>query len=174
MIKTKMNNFNIKNIGLFSVLFLLVFAFSGCSADPNKVVIDKKFLGEIEKAFREEAKTGRDMSSTYNEIWRKNRYELIYISDIRTIHVIMLLISQKNVPPPLNNDIRYLVDGIYDCEDPDIFWQILNKQTIDVQLKVLKICDYYDPMDWDLMSYLNKHPDVKKLYIEKYGIDPND
>jgi hypothetical protein len=50
------------------------------------------------------------------------------------------------------------------------FWKFLEKKKPDVQCRALIIFDYYEPIDWEIEPYFNKHPEIRKLCFEKYNM----
>jgi hypothetical protein len=157
------------NLSYFAAL-----ASSDCTLlSPNQVVINREFLYEIEKAFRQEKKSGKNQSEIYNKLWEQNYYELIYLvtyGDKKAIEVSISLMGQKQEPSKLFKNIKLLATPTYEG-DQDYFWIALVKEPIDVQLKVIYICERYEPIDWCSQEcYFNKKPELKKLYEARYGL----
>jgi hypothetical protein len=164
----QINNNLFKQITIY---FSLLFCFGCSSPSPNSAVIDRQFLYDIQKAFVRENKTGKDMSEVYNYLWKNNYYELIYlttIGDEKAVDISISLIGQEAHPAYLFDEVELLVNSTF--EDDQNFWKFVENKKPDVQCRVLKIFDYYEPIDWDIVSYVNKHPKIKKLYTDKYGI----
>jgi hypothetical protein len=160
-----------------TILLLASILCYGCSsASSNKAVIDRQFLYDIEKAFKQEAKSGKDQNEIYNKIWEQNYYELIYlatIGDEKATDVSISLIGQKNGPAELFQKIELLVNASYEA-DYKYFWKALAKKPVDVQLRVIHFGERYEPIDWcPVDCYLNNKPEIKKLYEEKYGLVKN-
>jgi hypothetical protein len=161
-----------------TLLFVASILCYGCSqTSSSRVVIDRQFLYEIEKAFKQEEKTGKDMSAMYNRIWEDNYYELIYlvtIGDQKATEVSISLIGQTGEPVHLFEEIELLVKPTFESSfgesDYDYFWKTLEKKSVPVQVKDLHVFNFFKPIDWDMKSYLSKHPEVAKFYEEKYGL----
>lgn len=158
---------------IFAIMAVAAFFFLwGCSLlNSDKMVIDKQFLYNIERAFQEEAKLGCDKSEIYNTLWERNYFELIYLTekgDRKAIDISISLIGQKNSPTCLFEEIGLLIKPTFES-DVDYFWKTLEKKTTDVQVTVLYMFDLYKPIDWDLESYLAKHQEIKNLFESKYG-----
>lgn len=152
------------------IIGIICFMFNGCISGPsNKVVINKKFLFDIEKAFKEEAISGCDKSEIYNMLWEKNYYELVYLAekgDRKAIDVSISLIGQKGYPTCLLEHIEILVRPTFES-DTDYFWKSLSEKEHNTQVKVLRVFDFYKPLDWDTEDYLSKHQEIKNLYDTK-------
>lgn len=144
----------------------------GCSStSTRKVIIKKQFLFDIEKALQEELKSGDDKSKIYNELWERNYSKLVYLvksGDEKAIDVAISLIGQKTIQ-------HWSVDRIKELIDP-IFWEhrvyatrALEKKRYNVQIRAISALDIYHAANWSSFEYLNKHPEVKKLYENKYG-----
>ncbi len=166
---------NINNFILEKIIFLfaLLFCFGCSSHSPYSAVIDRQFLYDIQKAFAMENKTGKDMSEVYNYLWKNNYYELIYltgIDDKKAKDISISLIGQQAHPAYLFDEVELLVNSTYD----DDFWKFLEKKKSDVQCRVLKIFDEYKPIDWEIGPYFNKHPEIRKMCLEKYNMKEND
>jgi hypothetical protein len=161
-----------KNTASTILTMALLFSFWGCSFPcSNKVVIDKQFLCDIEKAFQDEIASGNDKSYVYNRIWEHNYYELIYLlnkGDRKAIEVSISLLGQKGYPACLLEGIENIVKPTFES-DEDYFWESLEKQEYDVQVRALHLFDFYKPIDWDKESFLVRHPEVKNRYENIYG-----
>ena len=159
-------------INVLSVIPLFFLICAGCSFHPpNKVVIDRQFLYEIEKEFEEEAKHKESRRDAYNELWEENYDELIYlttIGDRKAIDVSISLIGQKEESTHLSERIEFLIKPVFES-DPDYFWEAIEKKEYDTQIKVLHIFDFFKPLDWSMEEYLDKHPEIKKLYENEFG-----
>ena len=169
---------HINNNAIAMTILFLIFLFCyGCSsALSNKVVINRQFLYEIERAFQQEEKKGKDKCAIYNQIWKNNYYELIYlvtIGDQKAIDISISLIGQKEEALLNFDEIELLVrptfEGSFGETDYDYFWKTLEKKKYNVQINALHLFDIYKPVDWDIKSYFTKHPEIKKLYEAKYS-----
>ena len=154
------------------VFFLLLVFCQGCLCDfSNKVIIDKQFLCDIERAFQEEANLGCQKHLIYNTLWEEYYYELIYLAekgDHKAIDVSIMLIGQKVEPTCLVEDIELLVKPTYES-DTDYFWKSLKNKDTATQVKVLNVFEHCKPLDWDMQWYFTKFPKIKELYDSKYG-----
>lgn len=145
----------------------------GTASESESTVIDRHFLSDIEAAFKEEKKTGKDMSLTYIGIWQKHEDELIYLArkgDKKAIEVGIALIAQ--------NDKNYnwrlweqLAGPLFEYHEKT-FWEALDKQDSEIQMRALGVCDICQPngWSWSLGNHLGEHPDINKAYLKRYGL----
>jgi hypothetical protein len=160
-------------IMVVAVLFFSLVLSCGCTPySSNHVVINRGFLYDIEKEFGEEARSGKSRSVVYNRIWESNYYELIYLTtkgDRKAIDVSISLIGQKGDPACLYEEIELLTKPTFES-DPDYFWEALERKANEVQARTLNVFDFHKPIDWDMEGYLAKHPEIKKLYEDRYRV----
>jgi hypothetical protein len=153
---------------LVLMLFMIFLSCSGCSLiSSNKVIIDKQFLNDIEKAFQEESKSGVDKSEVYNQIWDKHYYDLIYLAqkgDLQGISASILLIGQKGDPTCLFEEIELLAKPTIKS-NPSYFWQAMEKADSTIQCMALyRLSGYLS--DEKLKHYLNSHQETGHCFYE--------
>jgi hypothetical protein len=151
------------------IIILCFFLCSGCFCHfPDKVYIDRQFLYDIDKEFRAEAKSGADRSDVYNHIWKRNFFELIYLTsrgDHKAIDVSILLIGQHSEPVGRFEQFKLFAlptvktDSVY-------FWEAIEKMEPKIQFMALyRLYGDYFPKE-KVERYLDNHPIVRKLFHE--------
>jgi hypothetical protein len=141
---------------------------SGCSLNSSKkVYIDRQFLYDIEDQYRAEGELVEDKDYKFNKTWKHNFFELIYLTskgDPKAIDISILLIGQPGYPVGRFEQFELFAKPTVKS-NPSYFWEAIEKKETEIQFMALYRLRNYLSKE-EVSNYLDKHPNVKKLYYE--------